>query len=345
MIKKEKFVGIKKRLEELEHQLLSPYAAFSDEARRDEPEPDPDYRTEFQRDRDRIVHSEAFRRLRSKTQVFILPLRDNVRTRLIHTLEVSAIARTICRALRLNEDLVEAIAMGHDLGHTPFGHQGEAAVREFVPGFHHAKQSLRVVEKLEKEGKGLNLTVEVRDGILKHTKGKGPIFLPPDHKFKPLTLEAQIVRISDALAYLASDVEDAIELGVMDPAEVPSHIWEVLGERYSVRLSTMITAVVQGSEGRDEIRMEERVGEVVQELKDFMYKNVYPREKEVRGDLDPAEIIRTLFDYFLKNIDQLREEYPYLADEEDVVVVKDHICGLGDNEAITIFRKITREKS
>ncbi|MBU2550003.1 MAG: deoxyguanosinetriphosphate triphosphohydrolase, partial [Proteobacteria bacterium] len=234
-------ISMRQDIEAREREILAPYAALSAESRgRLRPEPECDLRTAFQRDRDRIVHCKAFRRLKHKTQVFLAPTGDHYRTRLTHTLEVSQIARTLARALRLNEDLTEAIGLAHDLGHTPFGHAGEAVLNEIYPGgFSHHEQSLRVVDVLEKDGQGLNLTAEVRDGILKHSKGKGAILLE-DQSDMAATVEGRVVRVADVIAYIAHDVDDALRGGVITQSDIPGQCLDVLGTRTSERIDTMV---------------------------------------------------------------------------------------------------------
>ena len=243
---------IREELENTEQQFLSPKACLSAKSRgRVRPEAQHVLRTDFQRDRDRIIHSKSFRRLKHKTQVFLSPFGDHYRTRLTHCLEVSQIARTIAKALRLNEDLTEAIALGHDLGHTPFGHAGEQTLRKLLPhGFHHADQSLRVVEKLEYDGKGLNLTFEVRDGIQKHSKGRGEIF-DEDVEDMPLTLEGQIVRVSDVIAYVNHDIDDALRAGIIKDEDIPAGLVKVLGKWHATRIDRMVMDVVEASLATD----------------------------------------------------------------------------------------------
>ncbi|MBW1644950.1 MAG: deoxyguanosinetriphosphate triphosphohydrolase, partial [Deltaproteobacteria bacterium] len=240
---------IREQLEEREKRYLSPHAAFSSRSRgRQLPEAECPYRMAFQHDRDRIIHSKSFRRLKHKTQVFLSPSGDHYRTRLTHTLEVAQIARTIAKALQLNEDLTEAIALGHDLGHTPFGHAGEAVLNQLHPGgFRHFFQSLRVVERLEKDGRGLNLTVEVRDGIVKHSKGKGDI-LSADPNCCALTLEGRIVRLADIIAYVNHDIDDAIRARVITREEIPPVCRRVLGNSHSTRINTMVTDIIDSSQ-------------------------------------------------------------------------------------------------
>ena len=259
-------MNIRETFEEREFQTLSPHAAHSRNSRgRERYEPECDIRTVYQRDRDRILHSKAFRRLKDKTQVFLSPQGDHYRTRLTHTLEVSQTARTVARALKLNEDLVEAIALGHDLGHTPFGHAGEAALNAIHPGgFRHAEQSVRVVEVLEKEGKGLNLTWEVRDGILNHrTAGS------------PSTLEGQVVRLCDKISYIHHDMDDSIRAGLLSEDDIPITLRVVLGDTCRERLNTLIHDMVENSLGKDSIRQSPEMAEAMKLLRELMFANVY----------------------------------------------------------------------
>ncbi|TMK34987.1 MAG: deoxyguanosinetriphosphate triphosphohydrolase, partial [Actinobacteria bacterium] len=260
----------RERTEQIERDTLSPHAVLAAESRgRERPEPPDAIRTCFQRDRDRIVHSKAFRRLKHKTQVFLAPEGDHYRVRLTHTLDVSHIARTVARALRLNEDLTEAIALGHDLGHTPFGHLGEQALTPFLGRpFRHSEQSLRVVEHLEDDGRGLNLTWEVRDGMLHH-----PWSMPP-----PSTLEAKIVRFADRIAYVNHDVDDAIRAGVLRADELPVGPLEVLGRTHSARINSLVTDLVEQSDGKPDIRLSSPAFRALDDLRDFMFAEVYLRE-------------------------------------------------------------------
>ncbi|MCR5329850.1 MAG: deoxyguanosinetriphosphate triphosphohydrolase [Lachnospiraceae bacterium] len=308
-----------RRMQELrEHEYLSPYASFSDMSRgRDEEEEPCDIRTCYQRDRDRIIHSKAFRRLNGKTQVFLAPQGDHYRTRLTHTLEVSQIARTIAKALRLNEDLTEAIALGHDLGHTPFGHAGERALNDIASiGFQHHEQSVRVVEILEtKNGKTLNLTREVRDGILNHqTEGK------------PATLEGRIVRFADKIAYINHDIDDAIRGQILkeddDPREyssvfghenklipIPTEYADVLGHSVKDRLNTIIHDIISVSEGTDDVRMSPEVENAVTGLRQFMFRSVYTNQIAKSQEKKAEELIKQLFTYYTGNSDMLPEEF------------------------------------
>ncbi len=271
-------MNIRKRLEELEGHILSPYAQKSIATRgRVREEPECDIRPAFQHDRDRITHSKSFRRLKHKTQVFLTPTGDHYRTRLTHTLEVSQIARTIARALSLNEDLVEAISLGHDLGHTPFGHSGEDVLNTLHPGgFRHYEQSLRVVDILEKDGLGLNLTHEVRDGIVKHSKGKGDIIIRGEEE-RPLTKEAEVVRIADVIAYLNHDIDDAIRGSIIKEEDIPKHLRDHLGHNVSDRIDTMVRGVISETleSGKMELTFGEELESRIVDLRDFLYDRVY----------------------------------------------------------------------
>ena len=341
--------SIRHRLEERE-EALSPYASRSRQSRGrlvwEEPSP---LRTEFQRDRDRIIHCKAFRRLKHKTQVFIAPLGDHYVTRLTHTLEVAQIARTIARALNLNEDLAEAIALGHDMGHTPFGHIGEDQLNKLHPGgFKHSQQSLRTVDLLEKEGEGLNLTWEVRQGIVSHSKPRGD-FLNVDLT-DGLTLEGQICRISDAVAYLNHDLADAFRAGVIDEGSIPQGIMEILGSRHSQRINTMVADIVDSSwaaSGADGtapteepvISMSPQVREAVNTLREFMFEKVYTPED--RGDEGRAArgIVGLLYEYYTENRSQVPDEYSRHGQSEAQGVV-DYIAGMTDRYALRAAERI-----
>lgn len=332
---------IREQLEEIEKKTLSAKACLSADSKgRERPERLHPLRTAFQRDRDRIIHSKSFRRLKHKTQVFLAPFGDHYRTRLTHTLEVSQIARTIAKALRLNEDLTEAIALGHDLGHTPFGHAGEETLAKLLPGgFTHYEQSLRVVEKLEYEGKGLNLTVEVRDGISKHSKGKGEI-LDAEKKDMPITLEGQAVRASDIIAYVNHDIDDAVRANVIKESDIPSHLIQVLGQWHAFRIDRMVEDVVEASlkAGSDKIAMSEEMRKAVTELRDFLYERVYfnPASKQ---ELEKTEKILTdLYNYLLKNPAEYIKPYP----KEDPLEKRaaDFIAGMTDRYALGLYEKI-----
>ncbi len=324
-------------LEKREYQL-SELAQKSDKSRgRLVYETPCDYRTEYQRDRDRILHSKAFRRLMHKTQVFLAPEGDHYRTRLTHTLEVCQVSRTVARALGLNEDLTEAIALGHDLGHTPFGHNGEEILNQIHPGgFHHNIQSLRVVDVLESSPsrKGLNLTFEVRDGIVNHSG-----------KEMPSTLEGQIVRICDRVAYINHDIDDAIRSGVLTIDDLPSDALELFGYRHSGRIDCMIKNIVENSDGKDIISMDSLHEEMLLKLRRFMFENVY-RSPKVKKDNDLEEvekIIIVLYNYFLSNPLSLPEESRKRLETDGVeVTVKDYIAGMTDRFAQNLYKEIKK---
>lgn len=327
-------MNIREAAEQWEEEYLSPYASFSNQTKgRDRKEALCDIRPEYQRDRDRILHSKAFRRLKHKTQVFLAPEGDHYRTRLTHTLEVSQIARTIARALRLNESLTEAIALGHDLGHTPFGHTGEKILNEICEdGFAHYRQSVRVVEILEKEGRGLNLTWEVRDGILNHrTSGS------------PSTLEGGVVRLSDKIAYINHDIDDAIRGRIFREGDLPSCYTDVLGHSVRERLNTMIHDIIENSLNRNEIAMSTGMEEAMQGLRTWMFDNVYRSSAAKAEDGKAQQLIVALYQYYMVHIDQLPEEYRYLMDElgeKKTRVVCDYIAGMSDSYAIDTFEEL-----
>ncbi|MFC2157798.1 deoxyguanosinetriphosphate triphosphohydrolase [Acidobacteriota bacterium] len=338
-------MSIRERLEEIEKQTLSEEACLSEHSKgRGRGEKLHSIRTEFQRDRDRIVHCKSFRRLIHKTQVFLSPYGDHYRTRLIHTLEVSQIARTIAKALRLNQDLTEAIALGHDLGHTPFGHAGEQTLAKLLPGFSHYKQSLRVVDLLEYEGKGLNLTHEVRDGIFKHSKGRGTI-LDRNLKNMPQTLEGQVVRVSDVIAYVNHDIDDAMRAGVLRLKDIPEHLITILGYWHATRIDRMVADVVTSTleAGMKNISMSEEIEGAVSELRDFLYENVYFSE-DSRAELDKTEKILTdLYRYITKHPGEFVKNYPE-GDSLDKRV-GDVIAGMTDRYALGMYRKFFFPKS
>lgn len=339
-------MNIRENLEEIEQQTLSEKACLSTRSKgRMRPEKLDSIRTEFQRDRDRIIHCKSFRRLKHKTQVFLSPYGDHYRTRLTHTLEVSQIARTIAKALRLNVDLTEAIALGHDLGHTPFGHAGEQTLAKLLPsGFTHYKQSLRVVDKLEYEGKGLNLTKEVRDGILKHSKGKG-LILDRIKRNMPSTLEGQIVRVSDVIAYVNHDIDDAMRAGVLKLKDIPERLIAVLGRWHASRIDRMVKDVVTLSlkTGLNNITMSEEIEQAVSQLRDFLYENVYFSPVS-RNEMDKTEKILTdLYKYILKHPDEFIKPYP----EGDSLEKRagDIIAGMTDRYALRLYRQFFFPKS
>lgn len=323
-------MDVRTRTEEIERLTLAPWATFSDESRgRQRPEEQDPIRPVFQRDRDRVLHCKAFRRLKQKTQVFLSPEGDLYRTRLTHTLEVSQIARTIARALRLNEDLTEAISLAHDLGHTPFGHAGERALDKLTPGgFKHYMQSLRVVDKLEKDGQGLNLTWEVRNGIVTHTKGRWAA-----------TPEGRIVRMADQIAYVNHDIEDAVRAGVLDPATLPKECTAVLGRTKSARITTMINSILAHSDGDVAVGAEEK--EAFLALRDFMYATVYVDKTAKAEEQKVDEVIGELYEYYLAHVDQMSNFYVQLAYQDDPErAVTDYISGMSDEFAIRTFEDV-----
>ncbi len=332
---------IREKLEEIEQQTLAPQACLSSASRgRVRPEALHPLRTAFQRDRDRIIHSKSFRRLKHKTQVFLAPFGDHYRTRLTHTLEVSQIARTIAKSLRLNEDLTEAIALGHDLGHTPFGHAGEETLNQLLPGgFSHYEQSLRVVEKLEYEGKGLNLTFEVRDGILMHSKGRGEI-LDESREDMPATLEGQVVRVSDVIAYVNHDIDDAIRAEVIAEKDIPIHLIRTLGKWHASRIDRMVENVVTTSleESLSRIAMSPGMMNAVVELRDFLYEKVYlssPARKEIEK---AKKLLTDLYAYVLEKPEPYVKPFP--AGDSRARRVADFIAGMTDRYAIDLFEKL-----
>jgi dGTPase len=331
----------RKNLEKREYEILSEQAAKSAESRgRALQEEKCQVRTEFQRDRDRIVHSKSFRRLMHKTQVFLAPEGDHFRTRLTHTLEVSQIARTIARGLGLNEDLAEAIALGHDLGHTPFGHSGESILDEKHPsGFKHNIQSLRVVEVLDgSKGKyGMNLTAEVKDGIVNHT---GPVL--------PFTLEGQIVKISDRIAYINHDIDDAIRSGVIKLEDLPKDCIEVLGDTHRGRINTLVMDMITNSDGQDMIKMSENGKAYMDKLRTFMFENVYHNTKVKKiEDLHRVEtIIKSLYEHYLDNPENLPDERQQMIEEYGIAeVVKDHVAGMTDRYALNLYNEVFISKN
>ena len=323
---------IREQIEKMEQETLSPYACLSVNSKgRDKEEPQCDIRPVFQRDRDRILHSKSFRRLKNKTQVFLTPMGDHYRTRMSHTLEVSQNARTIAKALRLNEDLVEAIALGHDLGHTPFGHAGEFVLDKiYEGGFRHNEQSVRIVEKLEKDGEGLNLTWEVRDGILNHQT-----------RTTPHTLEGKIVRLSDKIAYVNSDIDDAIRAQILCEEDIPKELRNTLGGNTRTRLDHLIHDIIIHSMGKDDIIMSEETREAMGELRVFMFQNVY-KNPVAKGEEVKAKImLEQMFHFYMEHIEQLPAKLLKMLEEgeEKGRVVCDYISGMTDQYAITKFKE------
>ena len=328
---------IREKIEQIEKEYLSEYASLSmNSLGRDEYEEPCELRTCYQRDRDRIIHSKSFRRLKRKTQVFLIPEGDHYRTRLTHTLEVSQIARTIAKSLFLNEDLTEAIALGHDLGHTPFGHAGEAMLNKILPGgFEHCDQSLRIVERIERNGKGLNLTKEVRDGILNHrTSGN------------PNTMEGKVVRLSDKIAYINHDVDDAIEAKILDDKSLPTEITDVLGKTVKERIDFLVKNVVHNSTGKNDIELSSEAETAMKKLRSWLFQNLYDNKNKTNKakaeEYKVQRIIEILYDYYFKNIDKLPKEYKTLLDmgEKKEQVVADYVSGMTDDYALFKFDDI-----
>ena len=322
----------------MEEISLSPFATLSVNSRgRDREEPQCDIRPVFQRDRDRILHCKSFRRLKHKTQVFLSPKGDHYRTRLTHTLEVSQNARTIAKALRLNEDLVEAIALGHDLGHTPFGHAGERILNELCEeGYRHNEQSVRIVEKLEKDGKGLNLTWEVRDGILNHQTS-----------MMPHTLEGKIVRLSDKIAYINHDIDDAIRAKVMSEEDIPLEIRKVLGMTTKERLNTLIHNIIMNSMGKNDIVMSEEIGGAMQDLRKFMFQKVYTNPAAKGEEAKAERLLCELYAHYMGHIEILPEQYQRMHSEGEKKerVVCDYISGMTDQYAVAKYREFFLPKA
>ncbi len=334
---------IRQVIEATEKKLLCAGACRSYESagRQYDEEPCP-IRTIFQVDRDRILHCKAFRRLKYKTQVFLAPEGDHYRTRLTHTLEVSQVARTMARALQLNEDLTEAIALGHDLGHTPFGHAGERVLAELLPeGFHHVNQSLRVVEVLEKDGRGLNLSQEVRDGILHHSKGRGA--LHGSNLVLPATLEGQLVRLSDVIAYVNHDLDDAIRGGLIRNEDVPPLLRQALGENHSQRLNTMVKDLIETTlhSGLDSVQLSPVVAENVADLRDWLYQHVYQAEQVEDEFRKASRVLKELFLYFMAKPEEIvAYGGSCYADGVKEVAVADFLAGMTDRYAMNLYQKL-----
>ena len=325
---------IKQYLEQLEHSRLDKKAAFSDQSRgrlRAEPEQEDDVRTEYQRDTDRIVHCKTFRRLMHKTQVFLNPEGDHYRTRMTHTIEVARIARTIARALNLNEDLAEAIAMGHDLGHTPFGHAGEGALSDCIGHpFRHNEQSLRVVDMLEKDGQGLNLTYEVRMGILGHTGDR-----------IPETLEGQIVRRSDQIAYVNHDIDDAVRAGILKNSDIPKSISHILGDHHSQRINTLVCDMIRTSREAGQIQLSPQVDTALRELRSFMFENVYRNPLAKGQETKAQDMLKRLYEYYYTRPEALPEDFhPQLSFDGMERTVCDYIAGMTDNYAVDKYTEL-----
>lgn len=321
---------VREDFQRLEHKSLTPWAAFSDETRgRERAENECELRTPYQRDRDRVIHCKSFRRLKHKTQVFLAPEGDHYRTRLTHTLEVSQIARTVARALRLNEDLTEAVALAHDLGHTPFGHAGERALNSLMPnGFRHYEQSLRVVDRLEKEGRGLNLTYEVRNGIVCHTSGA-----------EADTAEGRIIRWADKIAYMNHDIDDAIRAGVLREEDIPKSITDVIGNTKTKRITAMIRSLVDNSRDGD-IKMDEDTLSAYKALSEFMFQAVYLNEYAKKEEKKVPRIMESLFSHF-KNPDYLPDYMKLIAECEGTEVAAcDYVAGMTDHYAVACYEDL-----
>jgi dGTPase len=337
-------MNIRKMLEEQEEKILSPKAAFSSKSRgRLHPQDECPIRPSFQRDRDRIIHCKSFRRLKDKTQVFLAPSGDHYRTRLTHTLEVSQIARTIAKALNLNETLTEAIAVGHDLGHTPFGHAGEEILSQIHPGgFKHAEQSLRVADVLEKDGRGLNLTMEVRDGILRHSKGRTGLLPTPEDR--SMTLEGDIVRVADTIAYVNHDIDDAIRAGIMKLDDLPQDCLVVLGDTSVERINTMVTDLISTTleHELEGITMSDTVLSAVLQSRDYLYNKVYYNSQTDSEFAKALKIIRELYNYYLDHPSLL----PNSLIRDDLIkenihrAVCDYIAGMTDRYALSLYREL-----
>lgn len=325
---------IREKLEKREHIVLSPYAAFSDQSLgRDREEEPCDIRPVYQRDRDRILHSKSFRRLKGKTQVFLAPVGDHYRTRMTHTLEVSQNARTVAKALQLNEDLTEAIALGHDLGHTPFGHAGERVLNLiYEEGFHHQQQSVRVVEFLEKDGRGLNLTKEVRDGILNHSTAG-----------TPCTLEGKVVRLCDKIAYVNSDIDDAIRGKVITEDELPKKYTDILGCSLRERLNTLIHDMITNSMDKDDICQSQEVADALRGLRQFMFDKVYINSIAKAEEGKAEYLISQMFEHYTKHIEEMPSEYVYMVEQGLATkerAVCDFIAGMTDRYAVATYEKL-----
>ncbi len=336
---------IREQLERLEHETLSPLAKKSDETKgRTRPEKPCHVRPAFQHDRDRVIHSKPFRRLKHKTQVFLAPRGDHYRTRLTHTIEVSQIARTIARALFLNEDLTEAIALAHDLGHTPFGHAGEYALSEVFPGgFHHWEQSLRVVDHLAMDGRGLNLTFEVRDGISRHSKGRDNPILPDREDELPETLEGKIVRVADIVAYTNHDTQDAIQAGLIKSSQVPDECRKVLGRNNSQRINAMVTDIIveTGALGENRMGMSGPVLRATERLREFLFETVYDNPVVKKEFVKSRRVIQELYHFFVSKPDALRrytgkKDFQYPVERESC----DFIAGMSDRYALFVYDEL-----
>jgi len=323
-------ISMREQTENLERERLSEHAQLSADSRGRKSKITPcSLRTEYQRDRDRIIHCKAFRRLNHKTQVFLSPEGDHYRTRLTHTLEVSQIARTIARSLRLNEDLTEAIALGHDLGHTPFGHIGEEALREVGIDFNHNEQSIRVVELIEYDGKGLNLTWEVKDGILGHTG-----------KHMPTTLEGRLVRISDRIAYINHDIDDAVRAGIIKESDLPDEALRYFGAHHGQRINAMVNEMISASQESADIRMTDEGTRIMNNLRKYLFGNVYLKSPAKVEDKKAKMILKALYDYYYNEPGNLPAEYQPGPNDKLAEKVSDYIAGMTDRFAIRTYQEL-----
>ncbi len=337
-----KLIAIREMLETRERAMLAATARLSQDATRRREEPESPVRTAFQRDRDRITHSKSFRRLMHKTQVFIAPLGDHYRTRLMHTLEVTQIARTIGRALRLNEDLIEAIGLGHDLGHTPFGHAGERAIAEILLGFRHNEQSLRVVDVLERDGRGLNLTNDVRDGILNHSKARSGI--ADAQAAAPATCEGAVVKIADAIAYINHDLDDALRAGLLDWTEIPDSMLLALGQSHAERINTLVCDIIVTSQvDRDPglITMSPPIERAANALRDLLFERLYTPLNQREDAYRAQHVVRSLVEYYLHHSDQLPAEFcPPDRPDPPVRQAADYVASMTDRFAIELYEQL-----
>jgi dGTPase len=334
---------IREEMEANEEKILSPYACLSRKSRgRLRPEPECDIRVAFQRDRDRIIHCKAFRRLKYKTQVFLAPAGDHYRTRLTHVFEVSQIARTVAVALKLNGHLTEAIALGHDLGHTPFGHAGESVLNDLFPGgFRHYEQSLRVVDVLENEGKGLNLNYEVRDGISMHSKGRNQI-LPEDLSELPMTMEGRVVRVADIIAYVNHDLDDAVRAGIIREKQLPVHIYDKLGKTHSQRINTMVKDLIYTTleQGGTRLTISPGIMAAISDLRAFLYTNVYETHKVHDDFIKAMKVVRELYEYFLEHGVPGDSAVKGAETKGDHRAVCDFVAGMTDRYALDLYQNI-----
>jgi len=336
-------ISIRRQLEAREHEFLAPQASFSDQTRgRQTPEADDPIRPAFQRDRDRIVHCKAFRRLKHKTQVFFAPTGDHYRTRLTHTLEVSQVARTISKVLRLHEELTEAVALGHDLGHTPFGHAGERVLQQLVPGgFNHYEQSLRIVDTLERDGRGLNLTWEVRDGIARHSKGKHGLPVGADPANRASTIEGQVARVADIIAYVNHDIDDSVRAGILRPDDLPAGPVAVLGQTSSERIGRMVTDVVEETLAGDlsEIRMSPGVLEATLALREFLFDAVYENRLATAEFAKAEGILGGLWEKIRARADEFLDAGTVERDGLDAAA-RDFLAGMTDRFAVRLYERL-----